>query len=140
MSNDAKIKKFRKAVETKREALGSKPKVAYATNASLEINGERINLNTLSTKERCVEVARGLLVIKQFTAEANKALGTYVSATIGGFAIDQWIDDVRLRVTLLTWESEKKKLNAMDKQLQELMSEGARTADAIADIAAQLED
>jgi len=140
MSNDAQIKKFRKAVETKRAALGNKPKVAYTTNALLEINGDRVNLNTLSTEARCVEVARDLLMVESFTVEANEALDTNVSATIGGFTITQWVEDIKLRVRLIAWERDKKKLNAMDKQLQELMSEGARTADAIANIAAQLED
>lgn len=139
MSNDAQIKKFRKTVETKRAALGTKPKLGYATNASIMMDGSRINLNTLD-EDQCVDLVTRLLAQSHFNSEANKALGTNVKPRVGDFTVTEWIADIKLRVQLLAWESDKKKLNAMDAKLQELMSEGARTADAIADIAAQLED
>ena len=138
MSNDAKIKEFRDAVDAKREKLGSKPKMAFATNASLELGGERINLNTLSNTGSCVSVVRSLLIAKKFTAEANKVLGTNEPTKFGDFTVDQWIADIKLRVKLLTWEEEKRSLAAMDKKLAALRSEDLRTSDALSDIADQL--
>ena len=41
---------------------------------------------------------------------------------------------------IVYWETGKKKLAAMDKQLAELRSGDAKTSDAISDIAAQLGD
>lgn len=139
MSNDAQIKKFRKTVESKRKALGSKPKLGYTTNASIMMDGARFNLNTLD-ENQCVDLVTRLLAQSHFNSMANEALGTDVKPKVGDFTVAEWIADIKLRVELLAWESNKKKLTAMDAKLAELMSEGARTADAIADIAAQLED
>lgn len=139
MSNDVKIKEFRATVEAKREALGSKPKVAYTTNALLELDGAKVNLNTLSDMQ-CVDLTSRLLAMTHFNDEANARLGTNLKIKLGDFTVDQWIADIRLRVTLLAWEAGKKKLTAMDQQLAKLRSEDAKTADAIANIAAQLEE
>lgn len=140
MSNDAKIAQYREALESKRSELGEKPKLAYGTNALLELDGARINLNTLSSEEECVKIASQLLSQDQLAKLANEALGTKVTLKFGDFTVTQWLADLKLRVSLIAWERKKKKLNAMDAQLKSLMSEDAKTADAIADIAKQLED
>lgn len=140
MSNDNKIQQFRSAVETKRAELGTKPKLAYVTNALLDVDGGRVNLNTLNSEEECVKIACTLLSAEHLTKQANKVLGTKVQAKFGDSAVSRWIADIKLRVSLLVWERKKKKLTAMDKQLQSLMSDDAKTADAIASIAAQLEE
>lgn len=137
MSNDAQIKQLRATIDSKRGELGDKPKVAYTTNALLTIDGTKVNLNTLSL-DQCVDVASRLLAMTHFNDEANKRLGTDIKIKLGDFTVDQWISDLKLRVELLTWEDEKKKLATLDKQLASLLSEDARTADALADIAAQL--
>jgi len=139
MSNDAQIKKFRKTIETKRAALGTKPKLGYVTNASIVIDTVRINLNTLN-EDQCVDLVIRLLAQSDYNSKANELLGTNIKPKVGDFTTTEWIADIKLRVQLLSWESDKKKLTAMDAKLTDLMSEGARTADAIADIAAQLED
>lgn len=138
MSNDKSIKQYRDAVTAKRKALGDKPKLAYITNALLDLNGERVNLNTLTTEEKCVELVTILVARSSFMTEANELLGTNVNVSVGDYTIDQWIADIKLRVSLLAWERNKKKLTAMDKKLAGLRSEDAKTSDAIASIAAEL--
>ena len=138
MSNDAQIKKFRVAVEAKRKALGTKPKTTYITNALLDLNGDKVNLNTLTTIDKCVELVTILVARQNFMTRANELLGTDVNPSVGDYTIDQWIADIKLRVSVLLWEAEKKSLTAMDKKLAALRSEDARTSDAIADIATQL--
>jgi len=140
MSNDTRISQYRDAVENKRKELGKKPKLAYTTNALLDMGGARINLNTLASEEQCVDVVRQLLAVEHLTVQANAKLDTNVKANFGDYSTAQWIEDIKLRVQLLVWERNKKKLAAMDKQLEALMSDDAKTADAIASIAAQLED
>lgn len=140
MSNDAEIKKYRQAVDVKRKELGIKPKLAYTTNALLDLDGERVNLNTLMNDEQCVFVTGKILGAVDIIKRANDTLGTDVTLRFGDFTAEQWIGDIKLRVQLLTWEAKKKKLTAMDKKLSLLMSDDAKTADAIADIAAALED
>lgn len=139
MSNDAQIKQYREAIEAKRKSLGDKPKLAYSTNASLDLDGARINLNTLGSAAQCVEVVARLLTLNGSNAEANEILGTDVRLKFGGFTASEWISDIKLRLSLVTWEAGKKKLAAMDTRLRDLMSDDAQTADAIADIASQLD-
>ena len=140
MSNDARIREYRDAVEIKREKLGCKPTLGYVTNALLEINGDRVNLNTLYNETKCVELVGILLASDSFTKQANKALGTNIERKFGDYSVAQWIKDIKSRLKLLAWEQDKKKLNAMNKKLEALMSDDAKTADAIASIAAQLEE
>lgn len=140
MSNDARINQYRDAVDAKRQELGEKPKLAYVTNALLDLDGARINLNTLGSEEDCVKIVSQLLLTEQLTTRANELLGTKIDVKFGDYTIAQWIGDIKLRVDLLAWERKKKKLTAMDAQLKSLMSDDAKTADAIASIAAQLED
>jgi hypothetical protein len=140
MSNDARINQYRSAIETKRKELGDKPKLAYTTNALLDLEGGKINLNTLNSEKDCVEVAKILISAVDLTERANKVLGTNVTPKFGDFTVDQWLADLQLRVKFLSWEERKKKLAAMDTQLKTLMSDDAKTADAIAAIAAQLGD
>lgn len=139
MSNDVKIKEFRVRVDAKRKALGEKPRLTYVTNALLDVDGTKVNLNTLTNEEQCVAVAGQILVASDIAARANEALDTNVTPKFGDFTADQWIADLKLRVSLIVWERQKKELAAMDNKLAALRSEDAKTSDAIADIAAQLE-
>lgn len=139
MSNDARISQYRDAIDAKRKALGEKPRLAYTTNALLELDGTKINLNTLSSEEQCVGIVARLLALTHQTNSANELLGTSVVLKFGDFTTSQWVSDIKLRVDLLKYERQKKKLAQMDDQLKTLMSDDAKTADAIAGIAAQLE-
>jgi hypothetical protein len=87
-----------------------------------------------------MEIVRYLLTAQHFTALANEILQTNIKPKFGDFTVEQWIEDIKQRVKLIVWERNKKKLVAMDKQLAALMSDDARTADAIANIGAQLEE
>ena len=140
MSNDARISQYRDTSELKRKELGEKPKLAYVTNALLDLDGTKVNLNTLSTDEECVLVVSKLLSVTDMADRANAVLGTKVMPKFGDFTAAQWIEDIKLRVRVISWEAKKKKLAAMDAQLKTLMSDDAKTANAIADIAAQLGD
>lgn len=139
MSNDARISQYRDAIEAKRKTLGLKPQVSYVTNALLPLDGNKINLNTLQTQDECVQVAGRLILLEDCIERANKVLKTKVEAKVGDFTVDQWLGDIQQRSRLIAWEGQRKKLGQMDDQLKTLMSDDAKTADAIASIAAQLE-
>jgi len=141
MSNDKNIEKYCKSIETKRKQLGSRPKVNYATNALLTVDstGEKINLNTLGTIEQCVATAGMILSAVDLAERANEALGTNVVPTFGDHTADEWISDIEQRVRLLEWCETDKQLARMEAKLKALKSEDAKTADAIADIAGELD-
>lgn len=140
MSNDAKIRQYTKQIEEKRNNLGPKPKVAYKTNALIELDGGKINLNTLTRESQCVEIAGQLLVEGDIIDRGNAALGASVPCTYGDFDITDWLNDLKQRRDVIVWEAKKKQLTALESKLKSLLSDDAKTADAIADIAALLDE
>lgn len=137
-NNDQQIKQYREKVEAKRKELGEKPKIAYDTNGVLPLDGNKFNLNILRNLEACVDLASQLIARRDAQDTANEILGTDIQIKLGGFTIDQWLGDIKLRVQTMKWDVENKKLQAMDAKLAELLSDDAKTADAIADIAGEL--
>jgi len=138
MSNDNQIKDYRTKVEAKRSALGSKPRVNYVTNMLLPLNDSKLNLNLMNTEKACIDVAQQLAMMHNAQVQANEWLGTSQSLTVGNFKVEEWVEDIRTRLSIINWDQEKQKLNAMDTKLAGLLSEDAKTANAIADIAGEL--
>lgn len=140
-ANDKKIEQYRQTVEAKRADLGERPRPAYATNQLLKLDpndSKKVNLNLINTPAHCVEVTRQLMVQNMAHDEANAALGTDEPFNIDGYAVTQWIDDIKLRLSVIRWNAEKVKLDAMDKKLAGLLSEDAKKSKAIDDIASEL--
>lgn len=139
MSNDQKIKDYRSKIEQKRQSLGERPKAHYETNGMFILpDNLKLNINVLSTVEACVDVVQQLLLKASTHKQANELLGTNVPCMFGVYTLEQCITDLKIRVSTIEWEAGKRKLDAMDKQLAELMSNDAKTADAIANIADEL--
>jgi len=132
--NDKKIKDLLTAIETKRKALGSKPKAQWKTNGVLEST----NINTINSLDKCVFLASRLLQERSVTKEACEFLGVPQQDSERSSWINDALDDVKLRTQIIKWEAEKKKLQAMESKLKDLRSEDAKTADALADIASAL--
>jgi hypothetical protein len=131
-SNDAKIKALLQSIETKKEQLGTKPKGVWETNCV--INGR--NLHTLNTIEVCVTLASELLGQKGLYGQACTFLGVQAGDLMKG--IDDALADIKLRVRMIKWDEEKKKLSAMEKQLKDLRSEDLKTEDALASFEKEL--
>lgn len=140
-ANDKQIEQYRQTVETKRTELGTEPRPAYATNQLIQLDpfdSKKLNLNLLNSVEKCVETVRLIMLQAQAQDAANQALGTNIQLKIGGYTTDEWIGDIKSRLEVIEWKAEKVKLDAMDKKLSELLSEDAKKAKAIEDIAGEL--
>ncbi len=141
-ANDKQIEQYRQAVESKREELGTEPRPAFITNQLLQLDPHdtaKLNLNLLNDEAKCVDAVRLLMLQVQAHDAANEALGTNLKLLIGGYSSDDWITDIKSRLTVIKWKAEKVKLDKMDKKLQALLSEDAKTKNAIADIVSELE-
>lgn len=141
-ANDKQIEQYRQAVESKREELGTEPRPAFITNQLLQLDPHdtsKLNLNLLNDEAKCVDAVRLLMLQVQAHDAANEALGTNLKLLIGGYSSDDWIADIKSRLTVIKWKAEKVKLDKMDKKLQALLSEDAKTKNAIADIVNELE-
>ena len=140
-TNDKQIKQYRMAVDKKREEMGPEPRPSWITNQLLQLdphNQSKLNLNLLNDEAKCVDAVRLLMLQVQAHDAANEALGTNLKLVISGYSSDDWIADIKQRLEVIRWKDEKVKLGNMDKKLQALLSEDAKTANAISDIADEL--
>lgn len=136
--NDKKIKSLLTAVEKKRKELGTKPKPAQKTNGILKFGSESVNVNTITSTDKCVQTAARLLQEKGLAEEACEFLGLPKSEIKHISGINDALIDLKSRTEIIVWESEKKKLQAMEARLKDLRSSDAKTEDALADISALL--
>lgn len=137
-TNDQVIEAYREKVEAKRAALGNRPSVQYTTNALFPMDGRKLNLNTVGSIDHCIEVARDIAMQTNAQKQANEWLGTDKVLEIGGYSVEDWISDLKARMAALEWAQGKKELDAADKKLAELLSNEAKTANAISDIVGNL--
>jgi len=138
--NDDKIKELLKVVEDKRAKLGERSRAALKTNGIFKHDlVSHTNINTIRSIPACIAVVSLILQEKHFTEEAAKLLEVEADeVTWNGFSFEDWIHDFKLRASLLTWESEKKKLEVLEKKLSDLRSEDAKTEAAIEDLVKEL--
>lgn len=136
-TNDTKIRSLLTAIETKRNALGAKPRTVLLSNGILkDIPGHTtVNLNTLNDMDKVVSVTAEVLRRKSARNQAEEFLGVEQSSTSD---LDNYLTDLKMRASIIQWQAEDKKLKAMESQLKDLRSEDAKTEDALADIAALL--
>ena len=125
--NDNKIKELLKSIEQKKEKMGAKPKPSWKTNG---IVAER-NINTINSVDVCVELASQLIGKKESYDKACEFLGVKKESNTD---IDDSLSDLKVRVQIIQWDIEKRKLNAMELQLKNLRSEDAKTEDELDDI------
>lgn len=123
--NDEKIKALLQSIEQKKEQIGSKPKAIWKTNGVIE---ER-NINTITSIDVCVAIAAQLMGKKDSQEKACEFLGVEVKDC--GSDLDDALADLKLRVQMIQWDAEKKKLGVLEKQLKDLRSEDLKTEDAL---------
>lgn len=132
--HDKKVKDLLAAVDKKRAELGPKPKAIWKTNGI--VGGT--NINTLNTKERCIEVAARLLQEDEFTVRACKFLEISTENSERAEYLKDALDDLKLRVSIVKWEAEKKKLTDMENKLKDLRSEDLKTEDELSKLESEL--
>jgi hypothetical protein len=127
--NDETIKGLMAKVAEKKASLGNKPKVSWRTNAVFKYDGStHINLNTVSDSKPLVEALSFLLFRQMTMAKAGEMLGVEVSEfEWGGYGMSDWVEDFKMRLSIIKWESEKGKLTILENKLASLVSEEAKT-------------
>lgn len=128
-NNDDKIKALLKKVAEKKEALGSKPKAQWNTNAVFKFNShEFINLNTVKDSTDLVRALSCLLQHQRCDATAAERLGVSIPTfEWDGYTVEQWEQDFKTRLSIIDYDGKKKELDALQKKLDSLVSEEART-------------
>ena len=135
LPNDERIAALRTKIAAKRAALaGRSARFAPVTNCSLELDGTRYNLHSLGL-ESLIFLAAKLQALR--TGAVDLAFAP-TDLVIGGFGVDDWITDVKARLAVVAFKAEEAQLNALDKQLEGLLSSDAKTELALDSIDALL--
>ena len=138
--NDEQIQKLLGVITTKRDALGKRPQMRLKTNALFKTyEGKTINLNTVNSLDGCINAVATIIGARDAYVEAAKLLEVdYESPNYNGFPVKDWIDDFKLKASIITWATGDKKIKTLESTLKNLRSEDLKTADALADIAGDL--
>lgn len=131
--NDEKILSLKKLIEERKKELGEKRKFAPITSCSIELDGQRYNLNTL---------ARGglnLILVKLRSYEmAAEDLDLPDMIYISGFTTRDWIADIQAKLEILSRKAKEAQLKELEDKLNTMLSEDKRTELELDSIAALL--
>lgn len=119
--NDAVIMGLKAQIAGKKASLGTSQRFVPVTNCSLEVDGVRYNLHTLSK-----DIIIALLVKLTSYNETAKALKYEEDYTLSGFLVKDWIKDLQGKLAQLIRNEEEKTLHAWERKLETLMSEDKR--------------
>lgn len=117
-TNDQRILELKKQIEIKKEKLGKSTRFIPVTNCSIELDGERYNIQVL-TKEQLIIL---MVKLNSYLISA-KTLGVAEDFNISGYHVSDWITDMQSRVELLSRKDEERKLNIMESKLAKLLSD-----------------
>ncbi len=128
-SNDKLILGLKKQIEEKKSLLAKAGKISYATNCSLPIDGNKVNLH-VATKETLLLCIAKLQSLKLGLAEVfpDELL------TIDGFSVHDWIHDLTSKFNSLNVSLEKERLNKLEKKLHDLLSLDTKVSLEIEDL------
>lgn len=119
-------------IAEKKEKLKKVEKFTPITNLSLQLDGERLNLNVL-TKDSLLQLWVKLVSYSQ----AAKSIGKE-DYLIGGFTIGSWIKDVQAKYEILEIREEEARLKVFENALAQKLSEAKRDELEIAKIAQEI--
>ena len=130
--NDERILVLKEKIDQKKEQI-SKSQVRFSpiTNCSIEFRGQRYNINALN-EEQCI------IMLVELKALSNAARELKVKLNFSGYNVEDWMEDLESKISVLKAKSEERQLKAMEAQLEKLLSEDKRTELEIDKIAQSL--
>ena len=117
MTNDDKIMLLKSQIVEKKNSLKGKKKFSPLTNCSIELDGIRHNLH-VSQKE----LLTNLLVKLNMYRLSAVDLEFEDEYIMSGFSVDEWITDIKLKLEILKYEEEDRKLKVLESKLHNLLS------------------
>lgn len=131
--NDDRILELKKQIEMKKQDL-SKRKARFVpeTNCILELDGNKYNLNVMSTEELT------LLVIKLNMFIMSSDALKLPHPIISGYVIDLWITDISNKLETLSTKKKEFELKQMESKLDKMLSDDKKTELELDGIAAFL--
>ncbi|HBF0668639.1 TPA: hypothetical protein KR288_002487 [Clostridioides difficile] len=115
MNSDNKIITLKEQIKLKKEKLDSIKKFTPKTNCILNWNDKKINIQVLK-KDELILLASMLHSYNM----SSKNLG--LNLVMSGYDVQDWIDDIKSKLDILTINEERSKLEEMEIKLMELLS------------------
>jgi hypothetical protein len=128
--NDDKILELKKQIAEKKKSLNKVARFAPITNCSIELRGERSNINVLS-KDNLIML---MIELNEYILSA-KDLGLTDSIIISGYTVEDWITDIKAKLEVMSYKEEENKLKLMESKLDKLLSNEKKTELEIDEIA-----
>lgn len=119
-TNDQRILQLKEQIEKKKEQLGKSLRFTPLTNCSLELEGERYNINVLQKEQLTILLLR----LNMYRLSAID-LGVN-SVEISGYLLSEWISDIKTKIEILSRKDEERNLKAMEDKLVKLLSDGKK--------------
>jgi len=119
--NDAKILELKKQIAAKKSALKGIERFTPLTNCNLHVGNERFNLHACDSK-----MLTTLLVQLNALRLSAADLGLE-SFEISGFALSNWLSDIKSKLLILDKVKEEERLKVLEDQLTSLLSVEKKT-------------
>jgi hypothetical protein len=132
--NDKTILVLKKQIEDKKSALKTSERFTPVTNCSLELDGNRVNIQVLS-KEQIINFLVRLNAYR-LAAKDLDLLGDY---TICGYSVDDWMKDLKSRLMNVNRTAELDKLKSLENRLHTLLSNEKKIELEIEEIASSIQ-
>ena len=116
-TNDEKIMLLKSQIAERKKGLKVKKKFSPLTNCSIELDGARYNLH-VSQKEILTNLLVKLNMYRLSVVDLNLE-DEYI---MSGFSVDEWITDIKLKLEILRYEEEDRKLKVLEQKLHNLLS------------------
>jgi len=127
--NDEKIMALKFQIQEKKKSLKTKKRFSPLTNCNLELDGVKYNIQVPNK-----EILTALLVKLNMYRLSIIDLDLEDEYIIYGYSIDEWITDIKLKLEILKYEEEDRKLKRLELQLENLLSNEKKVSLAIDEI------
>lgn len=132
-TNDERIIKLKEQIADKRKSLKDKNiKFIPVTNCLLELDGIKYNLHVVTNPLLLLKLESLWMAAQNLGISAEDVI-------IGGYSITDWIKDVQTVLAIQNYKTEKQKLDRLEKQLTNLLSNDKQTELMIDELASMLE-
>ena len=139
---DEQVQALLKIIQEKRAEIAKIEKPSWETNCAFRYNPNSAaldaNIQTVTKIPELVNIAAFLLEKESFHNKANETLGTDVKFKWLGYSLNEWMADIKTRLSKVEISKKRDELDKLEKRLGSLISPELRNQMELDDIAAKL--
>ena len=117
-------------VEEKKKEIGASERPSWITHCSFGVNpsnaAERVNLQVVTDISILTSVYATLAVAERAFKQAANELGVKVDFKWQGFAFEEWVADIKMRINQLQLKNKRDDLAKLESRVNALVSQEQR--------------